>query len=73
MVITDLTMPGISGIDLSMKIKKVRPDMPIILCTGFSAQATEEKARAIGIGMVLRKPVSKSVLAHAVRNVLDRE
>ncbi|TFG37821.1 MAG: transporter substrate-binding domain-containing protein, partial [Desulfobacterales bacterium] len=49
LVITDMTMPRMTGAELAKKILQIRPDMPIVLCTGFSEQISEEKAKSLGI------------------------
>ena len=71
LVITDMTMPQITGIKLSEQLKKVRADIPVIVCTGYSTLLDEEKAKAIGIKGFLMKPVVKFELAQIVRKVLD--
>jgi CheY-like chemotaxis protein len=71
LVITDMTMPGMTGDRLAAELLNVRPDVPIILCTGFSERITPEKAKTIGIKDFLMKPVTKSQLAQTIRNVLD--
>ena len=72
MVITDHTMPKMTGIELAREILAVRPEMPIILCTGFSAVLgmTPDKARAVGIREMIMKPVIMRDLAETVRRVL---
>ncbi len=70
-LITDMTMPDLTGAELAQKIKIIRPDIPIILCTGFSELINKEKANALGISKYLMKPVAKKELAKAVREVLD--
>ncbi|MDJ0783733.1 MAG: response regulator [Desulfosarcinaceae bacterium] len=70
LVITDLTMPGLTGDRLTEELLKVRPDLPIILCTGFSEMMNEAKAEAVGITKFLMKPVSMVDFAMAVRQVL---
>ncbi len=72
MVITDMTMPHLTGKDLSREIIKSRPDMPIILCTGYSEFINEEKALQMGIKAMIMKPFTKKDLAAAVREILDR-
>ena len=72
-ILTDQTMPHVSGSELAQKVLQVRPDIPIILCTGFSAIISEEKAKEIGIAKFVLKPFSTSDLAHSVREVLDRK
>jgi len=70
LVITDHTMPGMTGAELAREVLHVRPDMPIILCTGFSENITEEKAGAIGIRKLLMKPLALRELAETIRKVL---
>ena len=70
LVITDMAMPGMTGIELAKKILERRPDIPIILCTGFSEMINEEQAEALGIKAYLMKPVLKSRLAASVRLAL---
>jgi PAS domain S-box-containing protein len=72
LLITDMAMPGLSGYDLARKVLTLRPEMPVILCTGFSEMIDRERARAAGIGAFLVKPVSMRELAETVRKVLDR-
>ncbi|MBU1154496.1 MAG: PAS domain S-box protein [Proteobacteria bacterium] len=71
LVITDYTMPEMTGAKLSQKILALRPDTPIIICTGFSQQLDDEKAKALGIRKLLMKPLSRGTLARAVREALD--
>ena len=71
LVITDMTMPGMTGDQLAAEIIKIRPDMPIILCTGYSKNMSEDKARSLGIRALAMKPVVADQLANIVRNVLD--
>ncbi|MGL1931710.1 MAG: transporter substrate-binding domain-containing protein [Desulfotalea sp.] len=71
LIITDQTMPGITGSELSSKILKINPDIPIILCTGYSSIMTEEKAKAMGIKEFALKPLARKDIAKLVRKVLD--
>ncbi len=71
LLITDMTMPKKAGDTLAREIFSFRPDLPVILCTGFSAGITEEKARAIGIKAIFKKPISWTDIARLIRNVLD--
>jgi len=73
LVITDMTMPQMTGDLLAMEIKKIRPDIPVILCTGYSRRMSEEVARTIGIDAFLMKPVVKLEMAKTVRKVLDEK
>jgi PAS domain S-box-containing protein len=71
LVITDYTMPDLTGIDLAGKLIKIRPGIPIILCTGQGDACLAEKMKETGIKEVLMKPVTKNDLAQAIRRVLD--
>ena len=71
LVITDQTMPGLTGLDLSRQILQIRPEIPIILCTGYSSLITEEKAKAIGIKRFIMKPLSKKDLSKIIREIFD--
>lgn len=71
LVITDQTMPGISGLDLARAIIGLQPQMPIILYSGYSAAISEDEAREIGIRKVLMKPLSMTLLSQTVRQILD--
>ncbi len=71
LVITDMSMPQLSGSELSRRIVSIKPDQPIILCTGYSEYFTPEKAASMGIRQYLLKPISRSDLAEAVRKTLD--
>ena len=71
LVITDQTMPDITGIDFAKEILTLRPDMPVILCTGFSHIVDEESAKAAGIKAFAMKPLTKREIARTVRSVLD--
>ncbi|MEW5724019.1 MAG: ATP-binding protein [Thermodesulfobacteriota bacterium] len=71
LVITDQTMPELTGIELAEKMLEIRPDMPVILCTGFSQRITPAEARKIGVRRFLMKPMIFKELARVVREVLD--
>ena len=71
-VVTDQTMPNMTGLDLAAEMLQVRPGLPIILCTGYSSHITPEVLEQIGIKGFLMKPVSKGELALLIRDVLDR-
>ncbi len=70
-VITDQTMPGLSGDLFAVELLKIRPDIPIILCTGFSERINKEKAIELGIKEFLLKPFSRRQLCQSIRNILD--
>ncbi|MCJ7602368.1 MAG: response regulator, partial [Desulfobulbaceae bacterium] len=71
LVITDMTMPNMTGAELAIKILQIRPDMPIVLCTGFSEQISEEKAKSLGIKAYITKPVLRNDFAMVIRKTLD--
>jgi len=73
LVITDMTMPKMTGDQLSMEIKKIRTGIPIIICTGFSEKMDEDKARMLGIEGFVLKPILQNELAVKVREVLDNK
>ncbi len=72
-IITDQTMPGMTGADLARRMMQIRPDIPIILCTGYSTLISEEKAKSMGIREFALKPLAKRDLAQLLRKVLDGE
>ena len=71
-VVTDMTMPKMTGERLARELISIRPEIPIILCTGFSEQINEQKAKAIGVKAFLMKPLTLSRLASTVRTVMDQ-
>jgi CheY-like chemotaxis protein len=71
LIITDMTMPNMTGDRFSQEVMKIRPDIPIILCTGYSHQISEEKAKKIGIKAFVMKPLVKRELSSIVRQVLE--
>jgi len=71
LVITDMTMPKMTGDKFAQELMKVRPDIPIILCTGFSPKISKEKAKEIGIKAFAMKPLVRRDMANIVRKVLD--
>ncbi len=71
LVITDMTMPSMTGIELAPKLIDIRPGIPIILCSGFNEMVSDEKAKAIGIKAYVQKPLDLKVLGQTVRNVLE--
>ncbi|MBU0482497.1 MAG: response regulator [Proteobacteria bacterium] len=72
LIISDMTMPEMTGVEICKKLRDIRPDIPIILCTGFNEQIDEKKALDLGFDAFLMKPVATIKLATAVRNVLDK-
>ena len=71
LVISDVTMPNITGDELAKKFLRMRPEIPIILCSGFSERITEEKAKEIGARDFFMKPIMINDLVNAVRKLLD--
>ena len=71
LVITDMTMPVISGDQLARRLIEIRPDIPIILCTGYSRQISDKKATACGIRSLLMKPITIKEMAETVKRVLS--
>ncbi len=71
LVITDMTMPQMTGDALARKLMTIRPDIPVIICTGFSENITQEKATTMGLKAFLMKPLLKEEMAHTIRRVLD--
>ena len=71
LVITDQTMPEMAGVELARRILAIRPDMPLILCTGFSHLVDADKAKAAGIKAFAMKPLTKREIARTIRKVLD--
>ncbi len=70
LVITDMAMPVLSGDRLARRLIEIRPDIPIILCTGYSRQISDEKAMACGIRSFLMKPITIKEMADTVKRVL---
>ena len=73
LVISDMTMPNMTGDILAKELMKIRSDIPVIICTGFSEQISAEKVKAIGISGFLMKPLTILELARTVRSVLDKK
>ena len=71
LVITDQTMPKLTGADLAKELMSIQPKIPVILITGYSELVTPEKAKLMGIREYIRKPVSTFYLAKKIRSVLD--
>ncbi|WP_300464964.1 PAS domain S-box protein [Desulfobacula sp.] len=71
LVITDMAMPNMSGDRLGHELIRIRPDIPILLCTGFSEKMSEEKVESMGIKGFLLKPIVMKDLAGKIRKILD--
>ena len=71
LVITDMTMPNMTGVQLAKEIRRVRPTMPIVICTGFSDQIDEARCKRMGLQGLIKKPVITRVMAATIRSALD--
>jgi len=72
-IITDYSMPKMTGGELISKIRSIKPGIPIILCTGFSHVITPAKVRSIGIGDIIMKPIELGQIAKSIRKLLDKK
>jgi len=72
-IITDMTMPRITGDRLAKEVLEIRPHMPVIICTGYSERMSAKKAAALGVRKYIEKPVDLRNLATALREVLDQK
>jgi PAS domain S-box-containing protein len=70
-VVTDMSMPKMSGVELARAILSIRPDMPIVLCTGYSAGIDRETVLSMGIRDLIMKPITMQALALSVRQAID--
>ena len=73
LVITDLTMPNMTGIELARELINIQPDIPIVLCTGFREKNNEKSAKAIGIKEVVTKPVNRKKISRIIQQLLIRK
>lgn len=71
LVLSDLTMPNMTGDQLAKELIMIRSDIPIVICTGFSEDVTDQKLKTSGVKGILMKPIIKSEMAKTVRRVLD--
>jgi CheY-like chemotaxis protein len=71
LVVTDMTMPNMTGDMLAVELMKIRPGIPVILCTGFSKKISDEAASDVGIKALVHKPIIKADFAKTIRKVLD--
>ncbi len=71
LVITDMTMPNLSGEGLCIKIREIRPDLPVVLCTGYSDRIDDEKVQRLGLAGYLMKPLTKKDVAKTTRRALN--
>jgi DNA-binding NtrC family response regulator len=72
LVITDMTMPQLTGEDLVQEILKIKPGIPIIICTGYNDKITEAVSKKIGAKGLLMKPFGINELAAMIRNVIGK-
>jgi PAS domain S-box-containing protein len=72
LVITDMTMPLMTGDRMALEMMGIRPDLPVVICTGFNELLTQERARELGIRALLMKPFLKNEAAEVIRQVLDQ-
>jgi CheY-like chemotaxis protein len=73
LVITDQTMPFLSGLQLTAAIKELRPHIPIILATGYSPDIAGQDASSLALEGIIGKPINFAELTHLMRNALDRD
>ena len=73
LVITGPTMPDLTGEVLARELLRLRPDLPVILCSGYSHTLTEEKERGVGVRAVLMKPVARRDLCLTVQQLLEEK
>jgi len=73
LVISDQTMPGMTGAELAREMLETRPDLPIILYTGYSSRIDPAKAEKLGVRRLIYKPLNLHLIATAIREVLDGE
>ena len=73
LVITDMTMPKMTGKELVSELKLLHPDIPIILCTGFSDQINKESAKEMGVDIFIMKPIVREKIANSIREVLNKK
>ena len=71
LIITDMTMPQMTGEKLARAVKEIRPDIPVVLCTGFS-ERVKEHGKELAIDGILMKPIDKKEMAETVRDLIDR-
>jgi CheY-like chemotaxis protein len=72
LVICDMTMPKMTGEELARELREIRPNIPIILCTGYHARMSEIRAKKMGMNAFLLKPLSMTKIGGVIRRVLDK-
>ncbi len=73
LVVTDMTMPNMTGVQVAQKLLEIKPETPIIICTGFNELITKEKAAALGIRGFVLKPMLGAEIAKTIREVLSND
>jgi CheY-like chemotaxis protein len=73
LVITDMTMPGMTGDRMAMEMLCIRPELPVILCTGYNELINMDRAKEIGLRALLMKPFLQTEAAAVIREVLDQD
>jgi signal transduction histidine kinase/DNA-binding response OmpR family regulator len=73
LVVTDLTMPNITGDKLAAELMRIRPGIPIVVCTGYSEKIMDEQAKSMGISTCVMKPILMAEMAKAIRDALDKK
>ena len=71
LVITDFTMPQMTGLDLAREVLAIRSDIPVIVCTGYSDRIDADRARVAGVRELVMKPLAQRELAEVIRRALD--
>ena len=71
-IITDLAMPKMTGLQLIRKIRPLRPDIPVIICTGYNKLIQQQNVTALKIGEVIMKPIELGHFANSIRRLLDK-
>lgn len=73
LVVTDMTMPNMTGIELAKKLMQLKPGIPIIICTGFSEAITAENVKSTGVKDLIMKPFVRRQIAESIRRTLDKK
>ena len=71
LIVTDMTMPDMSGLELAKEMAKIRPETPVILLTGYDNPLTDNKAKENGICKVVHKPVTPGELGNLIREIFE--
>ena len=73
LIITDMTMPKMTGDEFAKKVLAIRDDIPIVLCTGYSNKMSRNKALKLGIKKYFQKPIMANEMLCSIREILDAE